>query len=957
MPQYTISTDILVEPLSIDSRTLLDWIKWNTYSGSDMLGKIKSYAILQGKKLNDLEPLETIEEKTRRVTVIHYDGREEPTIYGIKYKRGDTIGCFSSKLAAVVGLAENERLLLGWCNFRRRHTIGGFFTDSDTVPRDDVLIYTLTAWRVPISQTYTIVDFQLDQTTGLYVGMLAPSVIIEGTSLVYEHIRAAATPFMGIPDAMETFFDDMFIFNHPGGPTHERYEINRLGVVLGSHIHMMGIRPYRNPGRVHSSASLRTMMREWKVEGTYAYRKHVLGLSKPGTLCATLKKSPAMYSYSVTVVDNCTLRLNVHFSRGHIQSPVLPCYDSPNEQRWHTAIHIIKQFDDHSESPLLDILTFDDNAPCAIQPPSLRIALKRHQLQNLDAMIQREAMISSYGFTAMLYTTILEHEGSGPICLHDPRTGAFIVRETINLAPDDDTPFASGGFLADDVGLGKTLSVIALCVSDRAISHVLPRHSTTLPATQATLVICPSSILGQWKTEIQRASDLRVLVYHGKFKEGVAAEQLQQYNIVLTTYATYLKNVAVLRNIVWRRAVFDESHTMGEMFARNNPYAWFRWCITATPLHNITRQLKTLGICHRVYDTSIASLYYVLEPMLLKHTKDQTEFDTPRLPLLLETRVPIKFETDAEYQLYMQTYRQCKIDIQSCEPKGEALLLSWCFQTLQRICTHGRWTLESLFHMSASHQTLTDQAPDYNLVAPHEEDDMCPICMNQFDQPMITTCKHWFCSDCIAMALARTCSTCPICRTPQQQNQLRLGVLFGQVPEDASSSLSLQTPFEGTECTSKINALVRRLEEMRCHDPTSKALVFCNTSLAIPTICNTLKSRGFACRSIHGGMPSTQRGRSIEAFQTDPSTTVFVLSMRSAAAGINLTAANHIFMLGPCVNRASIEQAIGRAHRFGQERDVTVHRMFMEGTVEEGLVDALQTTRIGSIDMLRKIFL
>jgi hypothetical protein len=67
-----------------------------------------------------------------------------------------------------------------------------------------------------------------------------------------------------------------------------------------------------------------------------------------------------------------------------------------------------------------------------------------------------------------------------------------------------------------------------------------------------------------------------------------------------------------------------------------------------------------------------------------------------------------------------------------------------------------------------------------------------------------------------------------------------------------------------------------------------------------------------------------------QAFQGDPPTTVFLLSIRSGAVGINLTAANHVFLLEPCLNAALEEQAIGRAWRMGQGRKVMVKRFYVK---------------------------
>ena len=82
-----------------------------------------------------------------------------------------------------------------------------------------------------------------------------------------------------------------------------------------------------------------------------------------------------------------------------------------------------------------------------------------------------------------------------------------------------------------------------------------------------------------------------------------------------------------------------------------------------------------------------------------------------------------------------------------------------------------------------------------------------------------------------------------------------------------------------------------------------------------------------------------QRTKAIERFQTDASVAVFLLSCRSGAVGINLTAASHVFLMEPVLNPGIEVQAIGRAWRMGQTRNVSVKRFVVTGTVEERLVE------------------
>jgi SNF2 family DNA or RNA helicase len=97
---------------------------------------------------------------------------------------------------------------------------------------------------------------------------------------------------------------------------------------------------------------------------------------------------------------------------------------------------------------------------------------------------------------------------------------------------------------------------------------------------------------------------------------------------------------------------------------------------------------------------------------------------------------------------------------------------------------------------------------------------------------------------------------------------------------------------------SKLQALVAELRKMREADPGNKALIFTQFNSTLAWLQQRLPEEGFGFRTISGSMPLNQRAKAIEAFQKDPPTTVFLLSMRSGAVGINLTSANHVFLAG-----------------------------------------------------------
>jgi hypothetical protein len=138
-----------------------------------------------------------------------------------------------------------------------------------------------------------------------------------------------------------------------------------------------------------------------------------------------------------------------------------------------------------------------------------------------------------------------------------------------------------GGVLADDMGLGKTVMMLALLLTD---------ERTAGP----TLLVCPMSLVGNWKRETERfAPSLRVHVHHGaerargeRFGEAVAAA-----DIVITTYALAARDAAALAETPWHRVVVDEAQAIKNAATRQAAAvralpARYRIAVTGTPVEN-----------------------------------------------------------------------------------------------------------------------------------------------------------------------------------------------------------------------------------------------------------------------------------------------------------------------------------------------------------------------------------
>ena len=79
----------------------------------------------------------------------------------------------------------------------------------------------------------------------------------------------------------------------------------------------------------------------------------------------------------------------------------------------------------------------------------------------------------------------------------------------------------------------------------------------------------------------------------------------------------------------------------------------------------------------------------------------------------------------------------------------------------------------------------------------------------------------------------------------------------------------------------------------------------------------------------------------VAGFQDDSGPPVMLISLKAGGTGLNLTAADHVFLMDPWWNPAVEDQAADRAHRIGQDKPVTVYRLVAKDTVEEGIL-ALQ---------------
>jgi superfamily II DNA or RNA helicase len=131
--------------------------------------------------------------------------------------------------------------------------------------------------------------------------------------------------------------------------------------------------------------------------------------------------------------------------------------------------------------------------------------------------------------------------------------------------------------------------------------------------------------------------------------------------------------------------------------------------------------------------------------------------------------------------------------------------------------------------------------------------------------------------------------------------------------------------------SAKLDALLERVEELA--EEGHQVLVFSQFVEMLEIIRERLAAAGIGHLLLTGA--SENRAELVERFQTDPTRTVFLLSLKAAGFGLNLTAASYAFLYDPWWNPAAEAQAIDRIHRIGQTKPVIAYRLLAEDTVEE----------------------
>ncbi|KAM6414608.1 helicase-like transcription factor isoform 2-T2 [Rhynochetos jubatus] len=573
---------------------------------------------------------------------------------------------------------------------------------------------------------------------------------------------------------------------------------------------------------------------------------------------------------------------------------------------------------------------------------------------------------------------------SGSSDLGESEESQLQLSDTTSCATQEDTGIAS--VLPSSAAFGRRRKTKG-SASGQSVGKKYPGDGP-----RATLIVCPLSVLSNWidqfEQHIHQDFPVRVYVYYGSDRSKDPS-LLSEQDVVLTTYNVLAADFGVrgnspLHKVRWLRIVLDEGHSIRNPSAQQTKAALSleglrRWVLTGTPIQNSVKDLWSLisflklkpftdrEWWHRTIQRPVTTgapgglgrLQSLMRSITLRRTKTSKVKGKPVLKFP-ERKVLIQHVTltEEERRIYLRVKQEGKAAVSRFFREGTVLAhyadVLGVLLRLRQLCCHPRLCVNtSSFGLAADdktedlHETLVSKM---KLVLSSGSDEECAICLESLTLPVITRCVHVFCKACVLEVIRseQPNARCPLCR-----NELRVEHLMECPLEEETDSSNGKTSEQEWISSSKIDALMHALTQLRSDDPAAKCLVVSQFTAFLSLIENPLRSwtvdlsiftlfreSGFAFTRLDGSMVQKKRAEAIRCFQSSQagSPTVMLLSLKAGGVGLNLTAASRVFLMDPAWNPAAEEQCFDRCHRLGQEHDVVITKFIVKDSVEENML-------------------
>ncbi|APA09155.1 hypothetical protein sscle_04g039250 [Sclerotinia sclerotiorum 1980 UF-70] len=547
-----------------------------------------------------------------------------------------------------------------------------------------------------------------------------------------------------------------------------------------------------------------------------------------------------------------------------------------------------------------------------------------------------------------------------------------------------------GGLLGDEMGMGKTIQAVSLIMSD------FPAKQPSL------VLIPPVALMQwQQEIADYTHGTLKTFVFHGSNAKakGITVQQLKKYNVILMSYNSLesmyrkqekgfkrkdgiFKEKSPIHQIMFHRVILDEAHsikqrTSGSAKACFALKASHKWCLSGTPLQNRIGEFFSLVrfldirpfACYFCKQCPCSTLEWdmnsenrctgcnhsgmqhvsvfnqeLLNPIQKFGNNGPGKEAFRKLRILTDRFMLRRVKRDHSSSMELPA-KEVYVDRQFFGEEENDFAGSIMNNGARKFETYVAQGVllnnyANIFGLIMQMRQVADH-PDLILKKNGEGGQnilVCCICDETAEEAIKSACRHDFCRECAKNYLRSSESPdCPQCHIP-----LAIDLEQPEIEQDEvqvkKSSIINRIKMENWTSSSKIEALVHDLYQLRSKNSSSKSIIFSQFTTMLQLVEWRLRRAGITTVMLDGSMTPAQRQASINHFMTDVNVECFLVSLKAGGVALNLTEANKVFIVDPWWNPAAEWQSADRCHRIGQARPCSITRLCIEDSVESRMV-------------------
>lgn len=496
-----------------------------------------------------------------------------------------------------------------------------------------------------------------------------------------------------------------------------------------------------------------------------------------------------------------------------------------------------------------------------------------------------------------------------------------------------------GCILGDDMGLGKTVQVISFLaavlhkkgtredIENNMPEFLLRSMKKELPSSMTKkmfLIVAPLSVLYNWKDELDTWGYFRVTVLHGNRKDNELMRIKQRKcEIALTTYETLRLCLDELNSLEWSAIIVDEAHRI------KNPKA------RVTEVMKALKCNVRIGLTGTILQNNMKELWCVMDwavPGLLgsrihfkKQFSDPVEHGQRHTATKRELATGRKAMRRLAGRMAGSFLRRTKTLIKDQLPKKEDRMVYCSLTEFQKAVYQTVLETEDVTLILQSSKPCTCNSG--------RKRRSCCYKTNSRGDEVKTLCLSYL---TVLQKVANHVALLQAASTSKQETLIKriCDQVFSKFPDFVQKSKD--AAFE-TLSDPKYSGKMKVLQQLlnHCRRNRDKVLLFSFSTKLLDVLQQYCMASGLDYRRLDGSTKSEERLKIVKEFNSTQDVNICLVSTMAGGLGLNFVGANVVILFDPTWNPANDLQAIDRAYRIGQCRDVKVLRLISLGTVEE----------------------